>query len=294
MVGPVLMIAAMAAATPAIVAQAGPHVLVAGPVVKQAFVYGSEQRQYLELFTREKAGRGPVVVYLHGGGWSAGSPKDGSAGAQADFYTSRGYAYAGVAYRYVPAVTLEQQLADVARGIAYLRKQKGVDPGRVVLIGHSSGGHLAALLGTDPSYLQAAGVPFAALKAVVLLDPAALDVPPIMAGGAGGAVSRYYVPAFGTDPARQSALSPMKQVEAPNAPAWLMLHDANNGLAGAQSQDLKAGLLAAGAVVDVQAITGTDHMRLNGEIGRVDDKASDLIAAFLASVFPENQRARFR
>jgi arylformamidase len=284
---------AFAAATPAIVAQTGPHALVAGPTRVRALNYGPEPRQGLELFTRGKE-RAPLIVYLHGGGWSAGSPKDGSRGAQADHFTARGFAYATVAYRYVPAVTVEQQLADVARSIAFLRRQPGVDRQRIVLIGHSSGAHMAALLGTAPSHLAAAEVPFAALRAVVLLDPAVLDVPPLMAAGGGGTIDRYFRPAFGDDPARQSELSPMKHSAAPNAPAWAILHDANNGFAATQSGEFAAALIGAGAAARVEAIAGTTHMRLNNEIGADGDRATALIDAFLAEAVPETRRPRFR
>lgn len=294
MIGTMAVAALLAAATPAIEAQAGPHVLVAGPVVKQSLVYGPEQRQYLELFTKERAGRAPLVVYIHGGGWSAGSPKDGSQRGQAEFYTSRGFAYAGVGYRYVPGVTVEQQLGDVARAIAFLRQQRQVDGRRIVLLGYSSGGHLAALLGSDPSFLEKAGVPFAAVRGVVLLDPSALDLPPIMAAQGDRTVERYFRPAFGADPTRWSALSPMKQAAAPNAPAWLVLHDANNLLSGQQGAELAAGLIAAGARARVEAMPGTSHVGLNEEVGREGDRASQSIAAFLAEAVPETRKPRFR
>jgi arylformamidase len=290
----ILSAALLAAATPAIVAQQGPRALVAGPVLKQALVYGPEQRQYLELFTKARAGRAPLIVYLHGGGWSAGSPKAGSGGAQAEFYTARGFAYAGIGYRYVPGVSVEQQLGDVARAIAFLRKRPEIDGRRIVLVGHSSGAHMAALLGSDPAHLEAAGVPFAAVRGVVLLDPAALDVPPLMAARGNPTIERYFRPAFGDDPARWSALSPMKQAAAPNAPAWLILHDANNLLAGQQGAELAAGLIAAGAGARVEAVAGTTHVRLNDEIGQAGDRASDAIAAFLAEAMPDTRRSRFR
>lgn len=283
----------LASATPAIVSQQGPHVLVAGPVEKRSLVYGPEQRQYLELFTKERAGRAPLVVYLHGGGWSAGSPRAGSGGAQAEFFTSRGFAYATVGYRYVPVVAVEEQLADVARAIAYLKNQPAVDARRIILVGHSSGAHMAALLGTDPSHFKAARLDFQAIRGVVLLDPAVLDVAPIMAAG-GPTVDRYFRPAFGADPARWSILSPLKQAEVPNAPGWLILHDSNNLLAGAQGGDLAASLAAAGARAAVLPVAGTTHVRLNDEIGRAGDPASEAIAAFLATAVPEMQRPRRR
>lgn len=296
MLGILFSAALLAAATPGVVAQQGAHVLVAGPVTSRTLRYGPAPRQSAELFVREKAGRAPLIVYLHGGGWSAGTPRAGSGGAQADHFTGAGYAYATIGYRFVPEATVEDQLADVAQGIALLRQQKGVDPDRIVLLGHSSGGHLAAMLGADPSWLDKAGVPFEAVKAVVLLDPAAIDVPPIMAAGRGaGTVVRYYQPAFGDDPARQAALSPLHHTEAPNAPAWLMLHDVNNPLAGMQSEQLSVALVAAGArEATVVPVKDTTHLRLNDEIGRPGNPATAEIDAFLARTFPEGQRARVR
>jgi acetyl esterase/lipase len=296
MLGMIVSAALLAAATPAMVAQAGPHVFVPGPVVARDLHYGPAPRQLAQLFVREKAARAPLIVYLHGGGWSAGTPRAGSAGAQPDHFTGTGYAYATVGYRFVPEVSVEQQLADVAQGIALLRRQNGVDADRIVLIGHSSGGHLAALLGADPAWLEAAGVPFATVKAVVLLDPAAIDIPPIIdAGRSAPTVQRFYRPAFGDDLARQAALSPLRHADPPNAPAWLMLHDVNNPLAGLQSEQLSIALIAAGAQeATVLPVGDTTHLRLNDEIGRVGDVATAEIDSFLTRVFPEARRARMR
>ena len=87
----------------------------------------------------------------------------------------------------------------------------------------------------------------------------------------------------------------MKQIEPPNAPAWLILHDVNNPFSGMQGTDLAAGLIGAGArEATVQAIPGTTHVRLNDEIGTPGDEATGLIDAFLGRAMPETQRPRFR
>lgn len=282
-----------AIATPAISTQAGPHVLVAGPTQVSSVSYGTDVRQKATLYTRGSE-PAPLIVYLHGGGWSAGSPSAGSRGRQAEHFTAAGYAYATVGYRFVPNVTVEQQLGDVAAAIAALQRQSEVDPRRIVLIGHSSGGHMAALLGTDQSYLERAGIPFQDLRAVILLDPAILNIPGMLDKG-GAAIDRFFRPAFGDEPGRQGALSPTRHTEAPNAPAWLTLHDPANGFAASQGAELSAALLGAGAKeATVVPIPGTTHMRLNGDIGAPQDAATAAIDAFLARSLPENRRPRFR
>lgn len=280
--------ALFAAATPEIVAREGGQRLVGGPLKNETLTYGADPRQQLRLFTRARAGRAPLLVYIHGGGWSAGTP-DAGAGPQPEHFTRRGYAWATAGYRFVPGVRVEDQAADLAAAIAAARRTRGVDPDRILLVGHSSGGHLAALLATDPRWLAGAGVPFDALRGVVLLDPAALDVGAILGSGArGGTIDAFFRPAFGEDPARWAALSPLAQAAAPNAPAWLMLHDAGNVLAGVQSQQLARDLEIAGAAtVRVQAIPGTNHVRLNDELGGRDDRATAEVDVFLDALFPD-------
>ena len=104
-------------------------------------------------------------------------PCGGRQGALGQF--GKGWAFASANYRLVPQATVEQQAADVASAIAWLRAnaaKEGLDPDRIVLMGHSAGAHLVALVGTDPHYLKAAGVPMGAVKGVVLLDGAGYDV----------------------------------------------------------------------------------------------------------------------
>lgn len=276
-------IAAFAAATPEIAAQAGPRKLLGGPVVVETLGYGEDARQVARLFTRARRGA-PLIVYLHGGGWTEGNPVAGQLG-QHDHFTARGYAWATIGYRFVPSVTLEKQLTDVARGIARLRRVRRIDRDRIIVVGHSSGGHLAAMIGTDPRWLAAAGVPFDAVKAVVLLDPAAIDPVPLLARGVR---DRHFRPAFGDDPARQRDLSPLAHAAAPNAPAWAMLHDVNNPGSGYQSQQLARDLVQAGAApVIVEGVTETTHLRLNDDIGKPGDRATALIDGFLARIFPD-------
>ena len=102
-------------------------------------------------------------MFVHGGGWSIGDKRTG-AGVKAAHFTAQGWAFASVNYRLVPGATVEQQANDIASAIAFARihaAENGLDPDRIVVMGHSAGAHLAALVGTDPRYLKAAGVPTA-------------------------------------------------------------------------------------------------------------------------------------
>lgn len=190
--------------------------------------YGGDPKQRLDLMVPAGAaadGDGaPLLFFVHGGGWSIGDK--GMGGATKGPWANRlGWAYVSANYRLLPQVTVEQQAADLANALAWLRanaRARGLDPDRIVLMGHSAGAHLVALLGTDPRYLNAAGVPLSTVLGVVLLDGAAYDVAAQSRSGT-NIVKPMYNVAFGSDPKRQAALSPIAHTAPPNAAAWLIL-----------------------------------------------------------------------
>ncbi|MCX5511635.1 hypothetical protein, partial [Pseudomonas sp. BJa3] len=70
---------------------------------------------------------------------------------------------------------------------------------------------------------KGAGLSFADIAGVIPIDGAAYDVPAQMKEGP-QIMQATYKQAFGTDPARQRALSPTLQAGAPNAPQFLLLY----------------------------------------------------------------------
>jgi acetyl esterase/lipase len=244
--------------------------------------YGAGARQRLDLVKPERVAKTPVLLFIHGGGWSIGD-KTHAAGSKAKWANAQGWAFASANYRLVPQATVEQQAADVAHAIAWLRAnaaKEGLDPDRIVLMGHSAGAHLAALVGTDPQYLKAAGVPMEAIKGVVLLDGAGYDVA-AQAGAPGNIIKPMYDAAFGTDPKRQAALSPTRQAAAPNVARWLILPIERRADSQAQSKGLANALTKAGASATVVAVPDESHGSLNKGLGEAGDFATEQVAGFL-------------
>ncbi len=102
----------------------------------------------LDLYLPEAAtGKLPVVVWIHGGGWRAGSKER----CPAVWMVPRGYAVASVGYRLSGEAKFPAQIEDCKAAIRFLRAgaaKYGLDPDRIGAWGASAGGHLAALLGT--------------------------------------------------------------------------------------------------------------------------------------------------
>jgi acetyl esterase/lipase len=252
------------------------------PAGMTEIAYGRDPLQRLDLITPAGNKRPPVVLFIHGGGWSIGD-KRGTAASKAEHFTANGYAFASVNYRLVPGATVEGQAADIASAIAFLRTNamgSNYDGDRIVLMGHSAGAHLAALVCTDPRYLAAAGVPMRTVKGVILLDGAGYDIAKQMAQP-NNPVAGMYDAAFGRDIARQKTLSPTLHAAAPNVADWLILPVASRTDSTAQSTALASALIAAGARARVTPVPDSSHRRLNHGLGSDGDFATEEVDKFL-------------
>ena len=254
----------------------------------QTLSYGSDPLQALDLWVPEGAKSAPLVLFVHGGGWKRGSKDNAGSRSLPGHMLEQGYAFASINYRLVPAATVEQQASDVAQALAHLLAQAdklGIDRSRVVITGHSAGAHLVALVGTDEQYLRAAGLSFADIDGVMPNDGAAYDVPAQMAQ-AGRFMGRTYEQAFGTDVARQQALSPTLHAAAPNAPDFLLLHvQRDDGVA--QANAFAAALKRGGTRVEIASFPGTGlrgHAEINRKLGEPDYPATPVMDAWLKKV----------
>lgn len=255
---------------------------------KTEHAYGPDPLQRLDFYAARAAGAAPLVVFVHGGGWKRGDKGNATGAFKAKHYRDQSYAFASINYRLVPTVKVEQQAADVAASLAWLIQNAaklGIDPKRIALMGHSAGAHLAALVGTDPQYLRAAGLDMSAVRGVLPIDGAAYDVAAQL-GDRPAMMKRTYADAFGNDPARHKALSPTHNAGSPNAPAFLIIH-VERPDAVRQSQALASALRSAGTVVELKAFEGQGlmgHMEINRRLGDPSYPATPVVDAWLRQV----------
>jgi acetyl esterase/lipase len=253
--------------------------------------YGADPLQHLAFWGPATRSGGPVplVLFVHGGGWKRGDMENATGKAKVAHYPGEGYAFASVNYRLVPQATVEQQAADVASAVKWVIDhdgELGIDSRRIVLMGHSAGAHLVALVGTDPHYLEAVGLDEDAIAGVIPIDGAAYDVPRQLQIG-NSIMGPTYEQAFGTDPARQRALSPTFQAAAPNGPAFLILHvQRPDGIE--QSRALADALRKGGTSVQIDDFPGTGlrgHMIINRSLGDPAFPATKVVDDWLKARF---------
>ena len=252
--------------------------------------YGSDPLQALDVWrAKETKGPAPLVLFVHGGGWKRGSKDNATGRFKPEHYPAAGYTFASINYRLVPAATVEQQAADVASALKALVDRAdtlGIDRRRIVLMGHSAGAHLVALVGTDERYLRGAGLSFADIAGVIPNDGAAYDVPVQMKDGP-PIMQATYKQAFGTDPARQKALSPTAHAAVPNAREFLLLYvQRPDGVR--QATALGDALTAGGSRVEHGSFPGEGlkgHAEINRSLGDPAYAATGVVDAWLKRVF---------
>lgn len=144
--------------------------------------YGTTPAETLDFFPAAGGAAAPLLAFIHGGYWQGLDKGDFSYLAPA--FVSSGIAFASLNYVLAPAGTIGTMIDQVRRALAWLHRHadaQGIDPGRIVVAGHSAGGHLAAMaVSTDwpafapdlPAGLLAGGC---AISGVYDLEPIRLS-----------------------------------------------------------------------------------------------------------------------
>jgi len=188
----------------------------AGVVIERDVPYGRDERQRFDVYHTAQASRTPVVFMVHGGAWHLGDKAmQRVVEGKVARWVPRGLGLISVNYRMLPAADPIEQARDVARALAVAQQRAtewGFDRSRFVLMGHSAGAHLVALIATSPSLATGAGT--TAWLGTVSLDSGAMDVVEIMERPH----FRFYDSAFGRDPAFWRSASPYHALTAATRP----------------------------------------------------------------------------
>jgi acetyl esterase/lipase len=188
--------------------------------VERDVAYGTDPKQRFDVYLPARASHAPVMFLVHGGAWRTGD-KAGRAVVENKVarWTRAGFIVISTNYRLLPAADPIAQAEDVARAIAFAQRKLpawGGDPDRMVLVGHSAGAHLVALLATDETLIAHQGA--RPIIGTIILDSAALDVEDLMRNPH----LPLYDAAFGTRKKYWTMASPYRQLGAGAAPFLLV------------------------------------------------------------------------
>ena len=249
------------------------------------------ERQVLDVHAPAGAKSLPVVFWIHGGGWQAGDKSMVALKPKA--FTDAGFVFVSINHRLLPTVDMGAITRDVASALGWVHKNiatHGGDPTRVLVMGHSSGGQLAALMCTDDRYAKAEGFSLTMIKGCVPVDADTFDIPAIIEMAETRArVHHLPLPTyghrqkFGDDPAKHRDFSTVTHVARNKGiPPFLILHIAGHPDTTAQARRLADVLEASGISAKVVAGRETTHASINDNIGAANDPVTKELFAFVA------------
>ncbi|HZU34741.1 MAG TPA: alpha/beta hydrolase [Gemmataceae bacterium] len=179
----------------------------------------NKTRHKLDLYLPKGARDFPVLFFVHGGAWMMGD-KDlfGLHHPIGIFFARHGIGVVMTNYRLSPQVHFPVHEEDVARAFAWTVQNIGKYHGRadqIFALGHSAGGQIVALLGTDESYLKARGLSFRNLKGVICCS-GVYEIP---------ADNSFFDKSFTTDPKLRRRASPLDCIKEGDPPFLLFCAD---------------------------------------------------------------------
>jgi arylformamidase len=279
LVSPLIVVLAVASAAPA-------------QEVKRDIPYANpgHERQVLDVYAPKGAKDLPVVFWIHGGGWQAGDKKDVQVKPQV--FNDRGFVFVSTNYRLLPHVDMGTIVRDIARSIRWVHDhvaEYGGDPRRLLIMGHSAGAQLAALVCTDDRYLKAEGLSLAIIKGCVPVDGDTYDVPAIIETAEtrrrvhGQPQATYgHREKFGNDPGKHRDLSAVTHVAKDKGiPPFLIMHVAEHPDTGAQAQRLASVLQGAGVPDRVYGAQESTHDKINADLGVPDNPGTKALFEFV-------------
>jgi acetyl esterase/lipase len=256
------------------------------------YAENAHERQVLDIYTPERAAAGslPVMFWIHGGGWQVGDKSDVALKPKA--LTARGFVFVSTNYRLLPDVEMDVLVRDVARALGWVHRniaKHGGDPTRIFVGGHSAGAQLAALLCIDDRYFKEQGVSFDILQGCVPVDGDTYDIPKIIMTAElremlyGGRQPTFgHRQKFGNDPEKHVDFSAVTHVAKDKSiPPFLILYFTGNPDTTAQARRLQSALQQADVPVQALGKGDTNHSRLNNDLGKPDDPATQELYKFL-------------
>lgn len=262
--------------------------------------YGLADAQKLDLYTPESTAKNmPVMIHVHGGGWSVGTKSQ--VGVKPEAFNAQGMIFISIDYPLIPNVTVREQASSVARAVKWVKthiKDYGGDQSNIMIMGHSAGGHLVALVGTDERYLKEHGLSFEDIRMVLPLDAGTLDVPANMIADAmieaaqprhliARRLSTMYTDAFGNDPKNWEIYSPIHYLRmGQQYPPFLILTVASRKDSTRQGKEFAGKLNALGGRAEFYPIADRTHRTINKLFGASNDESFEHFLSFLSHTHP--------
>ena len=237
--------------------------------------------QYLDIVRPAESPNRPLPVFLfvHGGAWRS-ADKSGFLKVHENLciqLAKRGMVCVNVNHRLAPKYQFPAAEQDVAAAIAWTYRHiapYGGDPNRIIVSGHSSGGHLTALVATDPSYLAAHELGARRVVRGVVSLSGVMDVEDFYRHS-WFMRTQAVQPYFGKDKKRHQMASPINYLSETTPPILLAHAERHDEGLDRQAQRMEELLKGKKVYVQRKSYPNADHFLI---LSRVNEPAYPLIS----------------
>src|SRR5215831_13497837 len=232
-------------------------------------------RHRLDLYLPKGKRDVPVMMFVHGGGFTVGIKDQYAFVGQV--LAANGIATAVISYRLSPKTSYPGHVQDVARAFAWLRAhaaEYGGKADRIFISGHSAGATLVAMAGSDPSYLHDVGESLDHVAGVIPISGSFTQM--------GRSAMFETFPPPDVDMLRNA--SAINHVAGPHPPFLILYGDMDMPRTGEDAQQMAAALKQAGNSAEVHEIAGHAHMDMITGVMNPSDQALRFMLAFIRRV----------
>ena len=235
----------------------------------------------LDIYTPLTDEHFPVIVFIHGGTWSFGNK--GSLSDKTISFIKANFVYVSINYRLSPDIKHPIHTSDVAKAIIWIYKHildYGGDPQNIFLLGHSAGGHLAALIATDEHYLKDLGFSTKIIRGAIGLDSAAYHLPTLIRSEPEN--DYLFEMAFGNNSDIWEKASPINYVEKiQSAPPFLLIYAGNREVSKVVNLAFFDALRKSEHEVDLYHASDKNHVSIECDLGKSGDVTIEKIFQFI-------------
>jgi triacylglycerol lipase len=238
--------------------------------VSRDLAYGSDPLQKLDVFTSGQGAGKPILVFVHGGGFTRGD-KHGGGGYAYDnmmvWAVQHGMVGAEINYRLAPKNMYPDANDDAAAAVKYVRdhaRDYGGDPSKIVVWGHSAGASLVGIFISHPQFIAASGGPISAA---------------IMSSG--GYEFKGKNPYLGDDPAKLAERSSVEGLKKTSIALFFTRAEWDPPNQMQQGDMINKVLCDAGKCPGFHLMKGHNHMSQVFSVNTSETQLTDLVLPFI-------------
>ncbi len=244
--------------------------------------YGNSPREAMDIYPAPAAGVAPIHFHIHGGGWRMQSKED--CAFLAPTQQSLGFMPVFPDFDQLPDVTLTMQYEQLRQAFITLQemaKDYGGDTGRIVVSGHSSGAHLAALLAEED--WTEFGLPADIIKSLILIS-GPHDLEPVLLSA-----RREYVH---LEEQAAGLLNAYRRADRINCPVQIYYGEHESPEFKRQSIYMAERLKTLGSQASCTMITGVNHFEILNDMNRDDSQVFQAVKKISADFRNKQQKEK--